>query len=208
MREMNSEEIVFIIDDDIGVLDSLTVLLETAGYRVVAYNSAKEFLSEPVSDNGCLIPDLNMPEMNGLELQAHISRAKRILPVILVTGFAEVGTAVESMKLGAYDVLEKPYDDEQLLSVVADAMAKGRKERQKASVQREAADRLAGLSDREREVLNLVVEGAASKVIAHELGISRRTVEIHRAKIMRKAEVQNTAELVRLTKESGVDLTS
>ncbi|WP_206662412.1 response regulator transcription factor [Pseudohoeflea suaedae] len=200
---MNADEIVFVVDDDLSVLDSLTVLLETAGYRVVAYNSAKEFLSEPVGDNGCLILDLNMPEMNGLELQACLARSERILPVILVTGFAEVGTAVESMKLGAYDVLEKPYDDEQLLSVIADAMAKGRKERQKASVQRQAASRLSGLSERERQVLDLVVEGSASKVIAHELGISRRTVEIHRAKIMRKAEVQNTAELVRLAKESA-----
>tara|TARA_Y100000815_G_scaffold131755_1_gene119023 strand:+ start:1212 stop:1835 length:624 start_codon:yes stop_codon:yes gene_type:complete len=203
---MMHDEIIFIVDDDTGLRDSLAALLQTDGYRVVAYDSAMAFLSEPVTDNGCLILDLKMPGMTGLELQRHIAESGRVLPIILISAFAEVSTAVTSMKLGAFDVLEKPFDDEKLLSTVAAALEKGRKQREIAEVRREATQRLSTLSAREREVLAKVANGASSKVIAEELGISRRTVEIHRAKIMRKAEVQNTAELVRLTKEADIDL--
>lgn len=200
------DEIIFIVDDDTDLRDSLAALLQTDGYRVVAYESATSFLSEPVTDNGCLILDLKMPGMNGLELQRHISESGRVLPIILISAFAEVSTAVTSMKLGAFDVLEKPFDDEKLLSTVAAALETGRKQRGAAELRRQAAERLSTLSAREREVLAKVANGASSKVIAEELGISRRTVEIHRAKIMRKAEVQNTAELVGLTKEADMEL--
>jgi two-component system, LuxR family, response regulator FixJ len=200
------DELVFIVDDDSDLRDSLAALLEVEGYRVVSYGSAAEFLSEPVTDNGCLILDLKMPGMSGIELQRHIAESGRVLPVILVSAFAEVGSAVASMKLGAFDVIEKPFDDKHLLEVVAAALVSGRKRRQEIATRRDATQRLSGLSPREWQVLARVAEGASSKVIAENLGISRRTVEIHRAKIMRKAEVQNTAELVRLTKDANVDL--
>ena len=200
------DELVFIVDDDSDLRDSLAALLEVEGYRVVSYGSAAEFLSEPVTDNGCLILDLKMPGMSGIELQRHIAESGRVLPVILVSAFAEVGSAVASMKLGAFDVIEKPFDDKHLLEVVAAALVSGRKRRQEIATRRDATQRLSGLSPREWQVLARVAEGASSKVIAENLGISRRTVEIHRAKIMRNAEVQNTAELVRLTKDANVDL--
>jgi two-component system, LuxR family, response regulator FixJ len=201
-----NDEIVFIVDDDQAMRESLASLLEVVGYRVVSYDSAAAFLSEPVPDDGCLMLDLRMPGMNGLELQRHIAESGRVLPVILMGAYAEVSSAVASMKLGAYDVLEKPFDDEKLMQVVAAAQELGRKQRKETALRRDAVERLAGLSARERQVLALVATGDSSKIIAERLGISRRTVEIHRAKIMRKADVQNTAELVRLTKEADLDL--
>ncbi len=201
-----NDEIVFIVDDDQAMRESLAALLGVEGYRVVTYDSAAAFLAEPVPDSGCLILDLRMPGMDGLELQRKIAEKGLTLPVILISAYAKVTSAVTAMKLGAYDVLEKPFDDGELMDTVASALELGRKRRQEAAVRRDAAERLAALSARERQVLALVIEGASSKLIAEQLGISRRTVEIHRATIMRKADVQNAAELVRLTKDSEIDL--
>ncbi|MEF2070149.1 response regulator transcription factor [Consotaella aegiceratis] len=194
---------VCVIDDDPDVLDSISALLETSGFTVSAFRSAAAFLSRKPFEAGCLIVDLKMPEMTGIELQRRLAQDAAHLPVIVISGFGELRTAVEAMKLGAIDFIEKPFDDEMLLGAVKQALTQDRNKRQWLDAQNRAAQRLASLSPREQEVLAEVAQGSPSKIIAYNLGISRRTVEIHRTNIMRKVGVRNLAELVSLTHQAG-----
>jgi two-component system response regulator FixJ len=204
MAPMSAETIVFVVDDDAAVRESLTMLLKLAGYSVDAYDSATRFLSEAKAAPGdCLIADVRMPEMDGLELQQELIRRKSGLPVIIVTGHGDIPLAVQAMKAGAVDFLEKPFAREVLLSAVRRALEKTRAPEVSEVAQDEIERRIALLTEREREVYDRVVSGKQSKVIAHELGTSPRTIEIHRARMMHKMQARNLQDLVRMAIASG-----
>ncbi|HSZ91604.1 MAG TPA: response regulator FixJ [Acetobacteraceae bacterium] len=197
---MAEAPLVHIVDDDASVRDSLMVLLESAGYAVRAYDSAVAFL-QAASDRtaGCVLTDVQMPELNGLELQRRMSEQGIRLPVIVMTGHGDVPIAVEAMKAGAADFLEKPFGDEQLLTAVSGAVAINRRVRDEAAAVADTMRRLATLTPREREVLGHLVAGQPNKTIAYDLGSSPRTVEVHRARVMEKMGARSLPELVRMT---------
>ncbi len=190
---------IFVVDDDEDVRSSLQALLEAEGFAAESFESASAFLaSDAAARPGCLIADIRMPDMDGLELQEELVRRKIGLPVIVVTGHGDVPLAVRAMKAGALDFLEKPYDEAVLLSSVQRALAESEQSSERAAAARQAETRLATLTERERQVLDLLTAGRPNKVIAYELDISPRTVEIHRARVMEKMRARSLAELVRM----------
>jgi two-component system response regulator FixJ len=193
-----SDEHVFIVDDDADIRDSLQLLLEVAGFKVRNFTSAKLFLADDSSKHGCLIADIRMPDMSGLELQEEVARRHLDLPVIIMTGHGDVPLAVRAMKAGAVDFLEKPFDEEKMLTSVRRALEIGSKARSRVAEAKAAKNLLASLTPRERGVLDKLVQGRSNKVVAYELGISPRTVEIHRAHIMGKMEASSLSDLVRV----------
>lgn len=195
---------VYLVDDDPSVLASLSALLETSGFSVRAFPSAMAFLQAEIPTEGCLVVDLKMPGMSGLELQRRLVAQAAQLPVIFITAYGDVGPAVEAMKLGAIDFIEKPYDDELLLDTVRRGLERNRRDIDAEELRVAALARFETLTPREREVLDLVVKGIPSKGIAHELGISRRTVEIHRGNILRKTEMRNLPGLLQLARQAGL----
>jgi two-component system response regulator FixJ len=200
-----SDEMVFVVDDDADVRDSLCALLESAGVAAEAYDSARAFLDAYQPERpGCLIADIRMPDMDGLELQEELNRRSGALPVIVVTGHADVPLAVRAMKAGAVDLIEKPYDDALLLASVRRALARAQSVREQVAVADAAKARIANLSARERQVLDLLVAGQPNKIIAYELDISPRTVEIHRAHVMEKMEAKSLSDLVRAAIAAGI----
>lgn len=204
---MKAEETIFVVDDDAAVRDSLRALLESAAFRVEDFSSAAAFLGSSAPDRpGCLVVDIRMPDMDGLELQEELVRRRIELPVIVMTGHADVPLAVRAMKAGAVDFIEKPFKDEVLLNDVARALETGRRLRDHAGFADSAKRRVAGLTQREREVLEHLVSGKANKMIAYELNISPRTVEVHRANLMEKMQARTLSDLVRMALEAGVGL--
>ena len=195
---MIEEQHVFIVDDDAEIRDSLRLLLESAGLRSHVYGSAREFLSDGLPKLGCVVADIRMPDMSGLELQEEIGRRDAHLPVIIMTAHADVPLAVRAMKAGAIDFIEKPFDDRQLIGSIHRAFEVGTRTRSRSAKIRLARDRLSLLTSRERAVLDMLVKGRSNKVAAHELGISPRTVEIHRAHIMDKLHATSLSDLVRI----------
>jgi two-component system response regulator FixJ len=193
-----SDEYVFVVDDDADIRDSMRLLLEVAGFKVRSYTSARQFLDDEASRHGCLVADIRMPDMSGLELQEEVARRHLDLPVIIMTGHGDVPLAVRAMKAGAVDFLEKPFDDEKMLSSVRRALEIGSRARSRNAEANTAKNLLASLTPRERGVLDKLVQGRSNKVVAFELGISPRTVEIHRAHIMGKMEASSLSDLVRL----------
>jgi len=202
---MSQGQTVFVVDDDADVRDSIVVLLEASGFQVEAFDGPKKFLAGGASSrSGCLIADVRMPEMDGLELQQELARRKAPLSVIIITGHGDVPLAVRAMKAGATDFIEKPFDDENLLGAVRRALAEQNRPKQDETYARAAKARMENLTPRERQVLELLVAGKQNKVIAHELDISPRTIEIHRAHLMDKMQVKSLSELVRLAIAAGV----
>lgn len=200
---MSNEAIVHVIDDDAAMRDSLAFLLESAGIQARTYESAQAFLQAlPQAARGCIITDVRMPEMNGIELVRRLKALDVPDPVIVITGHADVSLAVEAMKAGAADFIEKPFDDELLLSTIAAALA-GRND-PKSAERAEAQARIDALSGREREVLEHLVAGRPNKLIAYHLGISPRTVEVYRANLMTKMGAGSLSELVRMALLCGV----
>ena len=194
-----ADELVHVIDDDPAVRDSLAFLLETANLQPCVYESALAFLEAlPQVKAGCVVTDVRMPEMTGIELVKRLKAEGFSLPIIMITGHADVPLAVEAMKAGVADFIEKPFDDEALLSAIQSALQAGEKDRQGAAEAAEIAARIATLSGREREVLQGLVAGRANKVIAYDLGISPRTIEIYRANVMTKMKAASLSELVRM----------
>jgi len=193
---MSDETTVYIVDDDPAILDSLQALVESEGYRAITFGSAVDFLAsdEPAGAAGCLIADVRMPGMGGLELQQELNARGVRLPVIIMTGHGDIPLAVSAMKAGAVDFLEKPFDENALLGSIRRATDKP----EIATEVQQILDRMAALTPREKEVLELLVLGRANKVIAYELSISPRTVEIHRARVMDKMSARSLAELVRM----------
>ena len=191
---------VHVVDDDAAVRDSLSLLLESAGLSVRAYDSALAFLrAVPTNALGCVLTDVRMPELDGLALQRRLTELGSRLPVIVRTGHADVPIAVEALKAGAADFLEKPFDDTQLLAAVSSALATSQRERDEAAAVAGIVARLASLTPREREVLDRLVAGQPNKTIAYDLGSSPRTVEVHRARVMEKMRARSLPELVRMT---------
>ena len=197
---MSAEPAIFIVDDDPDVRDSLATLLNASGFKTETYDSATQFLaSGGAQRQGCLIADIRMPDMDGLALQEELGRRGALLAVIIVTGHGDVPLAVRAMKAGAVDFLEKPFDEEALLFSVKRAANQASSVSNRVAALQDAQTRIADLTKREREVLDLVVAGRANKVIAHELGISPRTVELHRARVMDKMSARTVADLVRIS---------
>ena len=197
---MASEAFVHVIDDDEGVRESLAFLLETADFQVRTYDSATRFLDQLASvEPGCIITDIRMPEMSGLELIRQLNERGVRLPVIVITGHGDVPLAVEAMRAGVADFIEKPFSDATILAALRQAMDQGRDQIALAAERAAVAQRIDSLSTRERQVLNGLVAGQANKVVALELGISPRTVEVYRANLMSKMQASSLSELVRMT---------
>jgi two-component system, LuxR family, response regulator FixJ len=199
LGEERDEPTVFVIDDDPAVLRSLRALLTVVFPRVECFSSAREFLEACVPERpGCLVLDVAMPEMSGLELQERLRREGIELPIVFITAHGNVQMAVEAMQKGAVDFLEKPFREQELWESVRKALEIDSRERLRKAGQKEIEDRLARLTPGERRVLDLILEGKSNREIAVELTLSVRTVEDRRARLMRKMEAQSIAELVRL----------
>ncbi|WP_105254404.1 response regulator transcription factor [Pseudoalteromonas sp. T1lg75] len=190
---------VYVVDDDPVVLDAIAELLQSVELNTHTYASAQQFFDAYNDDmSGCLLLDIRMPDMNGMELQKRLSGINAKLPIIFISGHADVSLAVRAMREGAFDLIEKPFRDNDLLECIYGALKKDKEARAGQAGQAEIKKRLATLTNREREIYDLVVAGKANKVMAIELGVSQRTVEIHRARVFKKMAVRSLAELVRM----------
>ncbi len=200
MTDLRTQFTVVIVDDDPSVRDSLSLLLSLRGYRTAVFACAEDFLKalDPAS-GGCVIADIKMPGMTGLELQQELKRRGSPLPVVVITGHGDISQARAAFKCDAVDFLEKPFDDDQLVTAV-EAAATRERERLNADLRRHSREAaVAALSERERQVMALLAQGLANRDIGEELAISPRTVEVHKARIMSKLGVKNLAELVRMS---------
>lgn len=200
MRDPNPT--VYIVDDDSGVRSSIRVLLKSVGLPATTFASAQEFLAayQP-SQPGCIVLDIRMPGMSGLELQEELNERGAVIPVIFITGHGDVPMAVEAMRHGAFDFLQKPFRDQDLIDRVQQALARDRETREALKEHDRIRARIASLTPREREVLELLTAGKANKMMAQDLGLSQRTVEIHRAHVMEKMGAKSVAQLVRMVME-------
>jgi len=199
---------VYIVDDDDGMRKALTLLVRTVGYNAVPFASPAEFLSKhQPGQPGCLLLDVRMPEMSGLEVQQQLNRTGSMLPVILMTGHGDIQMAVQAMKDGAFDFLQKPFRDQDLLDRINAALKQDAENREAVERHADLRQRAESLTPREREVMAMVVDGKANKVIGIDLGVSERTVEIHRGNVMEKMNARSVAHLVKmhlaLTGDSG-----
>ena len=196
---MPSGVLIFVVDDDDAARRSLRALLEFSGYRVNAYSSAEACLDDAPSSGKCLITDVRMPGMDGLGLQSELTRRGITVPVILITGHGDVALAVNGMKAGALDFVEKPFEAAVLLNSVERALAFSMQAESSSAAESSALKQLALLTRREREVFNKIVAGLSNKVAAYELGISPRTIEIYRCHIMKKMNARSLADLTRIS---------
>jgi len=196
---VTSSPVVHVVDDDADVRDSLTFLLGATGLAVRVHESAVAFLKVlPEIEDGCVVTDVRMPEIDGIELQRRLRAQGCLLPVVVMTGHGDIALAVEAMKAGAVDFIEKPFDDDVLLAAIRAALAQRGSERERAARVAEVRARLRSLSERERQVLDGLVAGKPNKIIAYDLGISPRTVEIYRANVMTKMDADSLSALVRM----------
>lgn len=196
---------VFIIDDDPDVRASLRLLVRTLGHEVRTYASAQAFLQQyRPQQPGCLVLDVRMPAMTGLQLQTELRRRGFEIPIVFISGHADVPMAVRAVQAGAVDFLEKPFTDEALAACIDRALARDARERRGAGARHVAAARLARLTERETEVMHLLLEGLPNKLVARRLGLSVRTVELHRARVLAKLEVDNAQQLTGLLLGTGL----
>jgi FixJ family two-component response regulator len=197
---------VFVVDDDDAVRRSILRLMKSAGYRAESFASADEFIKcwkrNPLT--GCVVLDLQMPGIDGLQLQQELINSTQAIPIIFITGHGDVPSSVKAMKAGAVDFFSKPFNGEDLLRAVREAIERDHQARTERSERLSAAARLATLTPREREVMERVVRGMLNKQIAAALGASEKTIKIHRGRMMRKMKVQSVAELVRVTEKIGM----
>jgi two-component system response regulator FixJ len=195
---------VFIVDDDRGVLDSLKFLMRSVGLYAETYQSAQEFLGAfDLERPGCLVLDVRMPEMGGLELQERLVAMGSSLPVIFITAHGDVPMAVQAVKAGAVDFVQKPFRDQELIDKIQSALQQDAQLRRQIADRADITQRIESLTPRELEVMHLVVEGKPNKVIAHSLGISQRTVEIHRSRVMEKMRAESVPHLVQMVIRAG-----
>jgi two-component system, LuxR family, response regulator FixJ len=195
----NKKPLVMVVDDDSGVRNAMRILLKSVGMESALYASAQEFLSayQP-GQPGCLVLDIRMPGMSGLELQQQLNLRGAVIPVIFMTGHGDIPMAVEAMQHGAFDFLQKPFRDQDLLDRIQRALVKDAERREALGEHSRIRSHLSSLTAREREVLDLMTLGKQNKAIAQDLGVSPRTIEIHRARVMEKMDAQSVAELVRM----------
>ena len=196
---MTDEQIVYVVDDDEDIREGFSLLLETVGQRYRVYSSAIEFLESFHAEmSGCLVLDIRMPRMSGLELQQKLGEQGSGLPIIFITGHGDIPMAVEAMRRGALDFVRKPFREQNVLDRINEALDLDAGKRKILLDRQQVLDRMGNLSEREREVLELVALGKMNKVVAADLGISERTVEVHRANVMKKLGVETLAQLVRV----------
>jgi FixJ family two-component response regulator len=200
-----TEPTVFVVDDEATVRKSLVRLLKAAGFRVETFASAGEFLHRPADDApACLILDVQMPGLNGLELQRVLADANRILPIIFITGHGDIPTSVRAMKAGALDFLSKPFDEKDLLLAIQRALETADVQLRERGAGDEVRRRLATLTPREHEVLLQVITGHLNKQIADTLGAAEKTIKVHRGRVMQKMQAESVADLVRLCEKAGI----
>jgi two-component system response regulator FixJ len=198
-EEKNTTPVVYVVDDDDAMRRALDTLLTTVGYRTAVFSRPDEFLAKfNAGLPGCLVLDIRMPDMSGLEVQQHLNRVGSMLPVIFITGHGDVPMAVQAMKDGAFEFIQKPFRDQDILDQINHAIKQDAENRSTVARHAEVLHRLESLTARERQVMDLVVDGAANKVIAIDLNLSERTVEIHRAKVMEKMGARSVAHLVKM----------
>ena len=203
----DSPAIVFVVDDDISVRESLELLIRAAGWQAEVFNSAQAFLARPRSfAPSCLILDVNLPDLNGLDLQKRVASERTDMPIIFITGYGDVPMTVQAMKGGAVEFLTKPFGDEVLLSAIRHAIDLSRDALVDEQEMRTLRDRYSCLSRREREVMALVVAGKLNKQVGFELGISEITVKAHRGRVMEKMKARSFAELVKMSSRLGAAL--
>jgi FixJ family two-component response regulator len=206
MKESTPSPTVFIVDDDEAVRGSLRLLIKSLGLAPTVLGSAREFLDKyDPAQPGCLVLDVRMPEMSGLELQEQLNRQGAVIPVIFITGHGDVSMAVEAMQAGAFDFLQKPFRDQDLIDRIQRALEKDRASRAVLNERNLIRQRLESLTPREREVLEMVSSGKPNKIMAADLGVSQRTVEIHRARVMEKMGAASLAQLVRMVMNLAED---
>lgn len=204
---MNNKPTVFVVDDDQAMRNSLKWLIESVAMQVETYDSADAFIrSYYPGRSGCLLLDVRMPGMSGLELQEYLVEQQIAIPIIIITGHGDVPMAIRAMKSGAIDFIEKPFNDELLLESIRHALMLDEQQRDKQSQKAEIATRLARLTPREHEVMAMVTGGKANKEIASALGVSAKTVEAHRARVMEKMQALSLAELVRMAMLANISL--
>ncbi len=203
---MSTEATVFVVDDDDAVRQALDLLLESVGLTAQTYASAEDFLQAyDASQPGCLVLDVRMPGTSGLALQELLAAKDVNIPIIFITGHGDVSTAVRAMKAHAFDFIEKPFNDQDLLDRIHEAILKDAGERQESEHSTEIADRVATLTRREHEIMAMIVEGKTGKVMASTLKISEKTVQTHRARVMKKMRAQSVAELVKMAATVSTD---
>ncbi|MFZ5735420.1 MAG: response regulator FixJ [Pseudomonadota bacterium] len=195
---------VHVIDDDLAMRESIDFLLSSAGYEVKLYESAQSFLDVPDVEFGCILSDVRMPGIDGLDLLKRQKAAGSKLPVLIMTGHGDVPLAVEAMKLGASDFIEKPFDDDRLIGLIELALKQAQEGARSEAVTQDIAARIASLSPRERQVMDGLIAGMSNKVIAREFDISPRTIEVYRANVMTKMQASSLSELVRMAMRGGV----
>lgn len=196
---------VYVIDDDPAMRDSLDFLLGSAGFTVTLFDSALTFLQTmPGLAFGCVVSDVRMPGMDGIDLLRQLKKEPKTLPIVIMTGHGDVPLAVEAMKLGAIDFLEKPFEDERLVVMISAALSQAADQSKTESVSADIASRIASLSPRERQVMDGLVAGLSNKLIARDYNISPRTIEVYRANVMTKMQAGSVSELVRLAMRGGI----
>jgi two-component system, LuxR family, response regulator FixJ len=196
---------VYVIDDDDAMRDSLDFLLGAADFHVTLFESAQNFLNAlPTIDFGCVVSDVRMPGVDGIELLKRLKAGGSLFPVVIMTGHGDVPLAVEAMKLGAMDFLEKPFEDDRLIGMIEAALKQAEPDVKSETVTAEIRSRIASLSPRERQVMDGLIAGLSNKLIAREYDISPRTIEVYRANVMTKMQAASLSELVRLAMRGGV----
>jgi len=200
----STDETVFLIDDDVSVREGLTMLLESVGLAAQSFGSAREFLGAPhAAPSGCVVLDVNMPGMNGLDLQTEMNALGIALPVIFLTGHGDIPMTVQALKAGAAHFLTKPVKENELIGAIQQALEADRKSRSGRANLAKLRERFHSLSPRERQVMGLVVSGRLNKQIAHELGTSERTIKLYRGQVMRKMQAESLADLVKQAGKLG-----
>ena len=197
------KQTVYVIDDDEAVRDSLRMLLRSVGLPVVCFDAGQTFLDQvELNAPGCLVLDIRMPGISGMELAQRMREQDSLMPIIFITGHGDVPMAVEAMKLGALDFLQKPFRDQDLLDRIQQALQNDAERRQEITERETIRARINSLTPRERQVLDMILEGKANKVIAIDLELSQRTVEIHRARVMEKMQARSLATLVQMVMQA------
>lgn len=203
MRE--TEPIVFIVDDDESVRKALSRLIKSVDLKVETFSSANDFLKrDPYDGPACLVLDIRMPGLSGLDLQAELAKSERTSSIVFITGHGNIPMSVQAIKAGAVDFLEKPFEEQALLDAVHLAIQKDRLVKEKLAELRKIQERVESLTPREREVFALVVTGMLNKQIAFEMGIGEKTIKVHRARVMQKMQAESFADLVRLAEKLGI----
>jgi two-component system response regulator FixJ len=202
---MVAEGTVYVIDDDPAMRDSLEFLLDSAGFKVRLFEAAGSFLEQlPGLGFGCVVSDIRMPGMSGMNLLRNLKASRADLPVVIMTGHGDIPLAVEAIKLGALDFLEKPFEDERLVAAIRKALESGADSARSDAVASDLLARIASLSPRERQVMDGLVAGLSNKLIARDYDISPRTIEVYRANVMTKMQARSLSELVRLALRAGI----